>query len=301
MKIAVTGSSGLVGSALLPFLAAEGHRVTPIVRPRTRPGPGQIVWDPDAGRLDPAALEGFDGVIHLAGENIAGARWTPERKTLLRESRVKSTRLLAETLAKLEQPPRVLISASATGYYGDRGDELLTEESASGSGFAPHLCREWEDAAEAAAASGIRTVKLRFGIVLSPSGGALARMLPPFRAGLGGPLGGGRHYMSWIALDDVTAVIRHALLNEGLRGAVNAVAPQAVTNRDFTRTLARVLGRPAFLAVPPFVLRLAFGELADALLLASVRAAPARLEASGYRFLYPALDPALRHLLGRSR
>lgn len=301
MRIAVTGSSGLVGSGLLSSLAAGGHRVTRIVRPRTQPGPGQIVWDPEAGRIDPADLEGFDGVVHLAGENIAAGRWTPERKVLLRESRVKSTRLLAGTLVRLSRPPRVLVSASATGYYGDRGDELLTEASPSGSGFPPDLCRDWEGAAAIAAENGIRTVTLRLGVVLSPAGGALARMLPPFKLGLGGPVGSGRQYMSWIALDDAAGVIQHVLTNDGLRGPVNAVAPGAVSNREFTRTLGRVLGRPAFFAVPPFVLRLALGEMADALLLASVRAAPAKLEASGYRFLYPELEGALRHLLSRAR
>ncbi|HEY6290738.1 MAG TPA: TIGR01777 family oxidoreductase [Terriglobia bacterium] len=301
MRIAVTGSSGLVGSGLLPFLAAQGHSVTRVVRPGTRPGPDQVVWDPDAGRIDPAAIGGFDGVVHLAGENIAGARWTSERKTLIRGSRVKSTRLLAGTLAKLSRPPRVLISASATGYYGDRGDELLTEDSPPGAGFPPELCRDWEDAAETAAQNGIRTVILRIGVVLSPAGGALARMLPPFKAGLGGPVGSGRQYMSWIALDDVAGVIHHALVNASLVGPVNAVAPESVTNREFTRTLGRVLERPAFFAVPPFVLRLAFGEMADALLLASVRAVPAKLEASGYQFLYPELEGALRHVLGKTK
>jgi uncharacterized protein len=300
MNVLVTGSSGLIGAALLPCLSADGHQFTRLVRPKTRPGTNQLLWDPDAGRLDPAAIEGFDAIVHLAGENIASRRWTAEQKRRIRESRVKSTRLLAGTLAQLSRPPRTLVCASAVGCYGDRGDELLTEESLPGSGFLPQICREWEDAAELAAGRSIRVVKLRFGAILSVAGGALARMLPPFNAGLGGVIGSGRQYMSWIAIDDVTGVIQHGLVNETLSGPVNAVAPQPVTNREFTKTLGRVLSRPTLFAVPSFVLRLALGELAEALLLASARVVPARLQASGYTFRYPDLDGALRHLLGRT-
>jgi uncharacterized protein len=299
MKVLVTGSSGLIGAALVPCLSADGHSVTRLVRPKTLPGTNQLVWDPDAGRLDPATIDGFDAVIHLAGENIASRRWTAEQKRRIRESRVKSTRLLAGTLAQLSRPPRTLVCASAVGYYGDRGDELLTEESRPGSGFLSGICREWEDAAELAVRS-TRVVKLRFGAVLSPRGGALARMLPPFNAGLGGVIGSGRQYMSWIAIDDVTGVIQHGLTHPRLSGPVNAVAPQPVTNREFTKTLGRVLGRPTLFAVPSFVLRLALGELAEALLLASTRVVPARLQTSGYTFRYPDLDGALRHLLKKA-
>jgi uncharacterized protein len=299
MKVLVTGSSGLVGSALAPRLAAEAHQVTRLVRPKTRPAAGQVVWDPDAGRLDPASIEGFDAVVHLAGENIASRRWSGEQKRRIRDSRVKSTRLLATTLKQLSQPPRVLVCASAVGYYGDRGDELLTEESAPGSGLLPQVCREWEDAAELAGPA-IRVVKLRFGAVLSAAGGALGRMLPPFKAGLGGILGNGRQFMSWIAVDDAIGVIEHALVDESLCGPVNAVTPQPVTNRDFTKALGRALGRPTLFPVPSFVLRLAFGELAEALLLASARVVPARLQSSGYSFRYPDLPGALKHLLHKT-
>lgn len=300
MKVLVTGSSGLIGSALVPSLSADGHQVTRLVRPKTRPGTGQVVWDPDAGRLDPATIEGFDGVVHLAGENVAGKRWTAEQKKRLFESRVKSAQLLAGTLARLTCPPRTLICASAVGYYGDRGEEVLTEESSSGSDFPSSMCREWEAAADLAVSSHIRVVKLRVGAVLSAAGGALALMLPAFKAGLGGALGSGRQYLSWIAIDDAAGVIRHALSNESLSGPVNAVAPQPVTNREFTKTLGRVLGRPTFLTVPSFVLRLAVGEMAEALLLASQRVIPARLQSSGYTFRYPELEGALRHLLAKT-
>jgi uncharacterized protein len=299
MKVLVTGSSGVIGSALVPSLAAEGHQVTRLVRPKTRPSSDQVIWDPDAGRLDPATIEGFDAVVHLAGENIVSKRWTVEQKSRIRDSRLKGTRLLAGTLGQLSQPPRVLMSASAIGYYGDRGDELLTEDSQPGSDFLPRICREWEEAAELAGAS-IRVVKLRIGAVLSTSGGALARMLPPFKAGLGGVLGGGHQYMSWIAIDDVTGVIQHVLANESLSGPVNAVAPKPVTNREFTKTLGHALRRPALFPVPSFALRLAFGELADAVLLASAFVVPARLQAASYAFRYPELEGALRHLLRKA-
>ncbi|HXJ93165.1 MAG TPA: TIGR01777 family oxidoreductase [Terriglobia bacterium] len=299
MKVLVTGSSGLIGSALVPILSAEGHQVTRLVRPNTRPGPEQLVWDPAAGRLEAAGIEGFDAVAHLSGENVASRRWTAEQKKRLFESRVKSTQLLAGTLARLSHPPRTLVCASGVGYYGDRGDELLTEDSASGSNFPSRMCREWEEAAELATRN-IRVVNLRIGAVLSAAGGALALMLPPFKAGLGGTLGSGRQYMSWIAIDDVTGVIQHVLSNESVSGPVNTVAPQPVTNREFTKTLGRVLGRPTFLTVPSFVLRLAVGEMAEALLLASQRVIPARLQSSGYTFRYPELEGALRHLLGKA-
>lgn len=299
MKILVTGSSGFIGSALLPFLTHAGHNVTSLVRPGTRPGANQLIWDPAAGRLDPASIAGFDAVVNLAGENIAGGRWTPERKQRIRDSRVKSTMLLAETLAGLSRRPRALVSASAAGYYGNRGDEALTETSTPGSGFLADVCRAWEDAARPAAAAGIRVVNLRFGMVLSAKGGALVKMLPPFKAGLGGPVGNGRQYMSWIVLDDVVGVIQHALATESLSGPVNVVAPEPVTNREFTKSLGRVLGRPAFLPLPAFAVRLLFGEMGDALLLASARVQPSRLAGSGYKFLHPELEGSLRHILSK--
>lgn len=299
MKIAVSGSSGLVGSALVSFLSAGGHRVSRLVRSKPQPGSADVHWDPAAGSVDAAGLEGLDAVVHLAGENIAG-RWTPEKKARIRDSRVKGTRLLTETLARLKQAPKVLVSASAIGYYGHRGDEALREDSPSGSGFLAEVCREWEAAAQPAAQKGIRVVSLRIGVVLSPAGGALARMLPPFRLGLGGKIGSGRQYMSWIGIDDLAGVIHHAVTNESLRGAVNAVAPRPVTNQEFTKTLGRVLGRPTIFPMPAFAARLAFGEMADELLLASTRVEPARLAVSGYIFRNPDLEGALRHLLGKT-
>jgi uncharacterized protein len=299
MKILVTGSSGLIGRALASFLAAAGHQVACMVR-GNQSGAQSLVWDPDAGRIDPALLEGFDAVVHLAGENIAGARWTREQKARIRNSRVKGTRLLAETLAGLSSPPQVMVSVSAIGYYGDRGEEMLTEESPPGEGYLSEVCREWEAATQSASKKGIRVVIPRIGIVLTPAGGALARMLPPFQAGVGGVVGSGRQYMSWLALDDVVGAIHHAIVSDSLRGPVNAVAPRPVTNREFTKTLGRVLGRPTLFPAPAFALRLAFGEMADALLLASARVSSGRLESSGYKFRQPDLEAALRHLLGRT-
>lgn len=299
MKVLITGSSGLIGSALAPFLAAKGDTVIRLVRPVSRPAADQLVWDPLADRLDAALLEGFEGVVHLAGENIGTSRWTPSVKSRLRDSRVKGTRLLAETLVRLAHPPGVLVSASAIGYYGDRGDEVLTEDSPPGTGFLPETCREWEAAAQLAAAQGIRVVNLRSGMILAATGGALARMLPPFKLGVGGVVGSGRQYVSWITLDDVIAAVHHALTDERLRGAVNAVAPAAVTNREFTNVLGHVLHRPTLLPAPAFALRLALGELADALLLASSRVSPARLQATGFAFGFPDLEGALRHVLGK--
>jgi uncharacterized protein len=297
MHVAVTGSGGLIGSALVATLSAGGHRVTRLVR-GPAPGVDAIGWDPAAGVRDAASLEGLDGVVHLAGESIAAGRWTAGRKEAIRRSRVEGTQRLCETLARLARRPKVLVCASAIGYYGDRGEQGLTEQSAPGTDFLAQVCREWEAAAARAAQAGIRVVHLRFGVVLSPAGGALRKMLLPFRMGAGGRIGSGRQFWSWIALDDAVGAIHHALVTAALAGPANAVAPSPVTNAEFTRTLARVLGRPALVPLPAFAARLAFGEMADSLLLASARVIPARLQETDYRFRYPELEGALRHLLG---
>ena len=261
MKVLVSGASGLVGSALIPFLTTGGHSVTCLVRKdRAGVGDGDVAWAPAAGTIDRAGLEGFDAVVHLAGENIASGRWTPERKRRIRDSRVNGTRMLCEALAQCTQPPKVFVGASAIGYYGDRGDETLTEESKVGEGFLAEVCRDWEAAAAGLTDTGIRTALLRIGIVLSPAGGALKKMLLPFQLGLGGVIGGGTQHMSCIALDDVIGVIQHAITNDEVSGPINAVCPEAVTNREYTRTLGRVLGRPTFFPVPAFAVRLAFGR-----------------------------------------
>ena len=299
MKVAITGSSGLVGGALAPFLTTGGHEVVRLVRRPPRAN-DEVRWDPEAGVVDAAALEGVDAVVHLAGENIAGGRWTEARKARLRSSRVGPTRLLAETLAGLKRKPQVLVSASAIGYYGSRGDAWVIETDAAADDFLGRLSGEWEGAAEAARRAGIRVVHPRIGIVLSPAGGALGKMLLPFKAGLGGVLGPGTQYMSWIALDDLLGVIHHLLDRQDIEGPVNAVAPEPVTNAVFTKTLGRVLGRPTVAPAPAFALRLAFGEMADAALLGSTRVKAERLLATGYRFRFPDLEGALRHLLGRA-
>ena len=299
MHIAVTGSTGLIGSALVPFLTVGGHRVSRLVRGHAV-GLDCIRWDPAKGVRDVALLEGLDGLVHLAGENIAGGRWTAARKAAIHRSRVEGTQRLCEVLARLARPPRVLVCASAIGYYGDRGDQVLMEEAPPGNDFLALVCREWEEAAAAAAKAGIRVVNLRFGIVLSPAGGALRKMLLPFRLGAGGRIGNGRQYWSWIALDDVMGAIHHALVTGSLGGAVNAVAPSPVTNAEFTRVLGRVLRRPAITPLPAFAARILLGEMADALLLASTRVMPKRLQETDYRFRHPDLEGALRHLLGRT-
>ncbi len=299
MKVAVTGSSGLVGSALVPFLTTGGHEVVRLVRraPRT---PDEARWDPEAGTVDARSLEGADAVVHLAGESIAEGRWSEAKRARLRSSRIGPTRLLAETLAGLRRKPKVLVSASAIGYYGNRGDVVVTEQDAPADDFLGRLCVEWEQATEPAAAAGIRVVPLRIGVVLSPRGGVLGTLLPPFRMGFGGVVGPGTQYMSWIALDDLLGVIHHALDRNDLHGPVNAVAPGPVTNVAFTTTLGRTLWRPTIVPVPAFALRAAFGEMADAVLLASTRVRPERLLATGYRFRFPGLEGAFQHLLGKA-
>ena len=299
MNVLVSGSSGLIGSALVPALSADGHAVR---RLRRAPGSGADAtsWNPDDGTFAEGALDGLDAVVHLAGENIAGGRWTASRKSRIRDSRVEGTRRLCAALAALETPPRVLVAASAIGFYGDRGDALLDESAAPGIGFLPEVSRSWEAAAAPAREAGIRVVHLRIGIVLSPAGGALGQMLLPFKLGVGGVLGSGDQYMSWIALDDLVGIVRHALADESLSGPVNAVAPRAVTNREFTRTLGQVLRRPTILPAPAFALRIALGEMADALLLASTRVDPAALRGGSFEFRHPELDGALRQVLDRA-
>lgn len=297
MNVLVSGATGLIGSALIPELEAAGHRVIRLTRsPRSE---ADVRWDPEAGKVDTTRLEGVDAVVHLAGESIAEGRWTPEKKRRILESRRKGTRLLAEAIAALSTPPRVMVSASAVGYYGDRGNELLREESAPGSDFLAEVCKEWEAAADPAREAGIRVVHPRFGIVLSPKSGALGATLPIFKLGLGGKIGSGRQYWSWVALDDVVGSILHSLTNESVSGPVNVGSPDPLTNAEYTKVLGRVLNRPAIFPLPAPAARIMLGEVADALLLASQRMEPARLKESGYTFRYPQLEGALRHLLGR--
>jgi uncharacterized protein (TIGR01777 family) len=294
--VLVTGATGLVGAALVPALTTGGHSVLRLTRaPRA---PGDVGWDPASGGLERAALDGLDAVVHLAGENVAAARWTRAQRARVLESRARGTRLLAGALASLPRPPRVLVSASASGFYGDRGDAILDESAAAGRGFLADVARAWEAATLPAERAGIRVVLLRIGMVLTPAGGALAKLLPPFLAGVGGPLGSGRQWWPWIAMDDLVGAIHHALVSDVLRGPVHAVAPGTVTNAAFARTLGRVLRRPAFLPAPAFALRALLGEMADGMLLASQRMVPRRLEESGYPFRTPELEAALRHVLG---
>ncbi len=297
MNVVVSGSSGLVGSALVPFLTAGGHSVRRLVRESG--APTDVGWRPDRGEFDARPLEGIDAVVHLAGDSIADGRWNAAKKQRLRDSRVVGTRLLSRGLAGLAKKPKVLICASAIGFYGTRGDAWLDEQSSLGSGFLADVCREWEAATQAAVDAGIRVVHLRFGVILSAAGGALKKMLPPFRMGVGGRIGNGRQWMSFIALDDVIGAVAKALQEESLRGAVNVVAPTPVTNDEFTKTLGRVLGRPTLFPMPSFAARLVFGEMADELLLSSQRVAPTKLQSAGYQWGYPTLEAALRHLLGK--
>ena len=295
----MTGSSGLIGSALIPHLEGLGHSVTKVVR--STPAAGEIGWDPDAGRLDANALRGIDAVVNLAGVGIGDHRWTDEYKRQIHDSRTRSTNLVAEAIAAIEDGPRVLLSASAIGIYGDRGDEHVDETSVLGNGFLVDVCRDWEASTAAAAASGARVAHLRTGIVLTPDGGALKKMLPLFKLGLGGRFGSGRQWQSWIAIDDHVAAVAH-LLESDVAGPVNVTAPNPVDNRTFTATLASVLRRPAVVPVPrvgPAVLL--GGELADNLLYTGQRVHPGVLLADGFSFAYPDLEPALRHLLARWR
>jgi uncharacterized protein (TIGR01777 family) len=300
LRVAVTGASGLIGSSLVPFLTTGGHTALPMTRsshPTLRDR--AIPWDPYSGRVSADKLEGVDAVIHLAGANLAEGRWTSERKRELWDSRVAGTGVIARALAGLSRPPRVLLCSSGSGYYGERGDAELVESSGRGGGFLAELCEAWEAATEPARAAGIRVVTLRTGMVCSGKGGALRKLLPPFRAGLGGPVGDGSQYWSWIALDDLIYVMHRALWDDALVGPVNAVAPTPVRNRDFARTLGEALGRPARIAVPRTALRFALGrEMANEVLLTSTRVLPGALGKRGHEFRYPTLLPALRHELG---
>jgi uncharacterized protein (TIGR01777 family) len=297
MIIAVTGSSGLIGTALVDALEAEGQHVRRVVRRPSEGAKQEIRWDPAGGTIDAAHFSGIDAVVHLAGEGLAAHRWNDSVKDKIRDSRIEGTRLLCETLASLSVKPAVLVSASAVGYYGDRGDEPVDESSPAGRGFLAGVCQEWEAATYPARDADIRVVNLRIGVVLSSKGGALAQMLTPFRLGVGGVIGSGQQYISWIALDDLVCVIQFALHAAALCGPVNAVAPQPVTNRELTKTLGRVLGRPTIFPMPAAAARLAFGEMADEMLLGGARVEPHVLSTAGFEFQYPQLEPALRHAL----
>ena len=297
--IAITGASGFVGTALREHLRCLGHDVRRFVRS----GAGAkdaIAWDPSSGRIDLDAARGLDAVVHLAGENVAAGRWTKARKQAIRDSRGPATEKLCRSLAQLERPP-VLVSASATGIYGDRGDELLDERSEAGQGFLADVAQEWERATKPLAERGARVCHLRIGMVLGKDGGALKKMLPPFRLGLGGPIGNGAQWTSWVALSDLCAAIAFLLANESARGPYLCVSPKPVTNRDFTKALGRAVHRPALLPVPAFALRLMFGEMADAVLLSSQRAMPRRLLEAGFRFVHEDVDDALRAALAPQR
>lgn len=297
MKILVSGASGLVGGQLTARLAERGYELFRLTRKSDGGLANTLTWDPEAGTLSSDDLEGLDGVIHLAGEPIAAGRWNRERKARIRDSRVDGTRLLCERLAACENPPATLIAASAIGFYGDRGDEELTEESPSGTGFLADVCRDWEAATEPARNAGIRVVNVRIGLVLSTKGGALSMMLRPFKMGMGGTLGGGKPWVSWIHIDDLTGAIEFVLTKDEFSGPVNGVAPNPATNHDFTKALGSVLGRPTVVPAPTRMLRLALGEMADELLLCSTRVLPARLEEAGFEFQHPTIDGALRDLL----
>jgi uncharacterized protein (TIGR01777 family) len=299
MKILISGSSGLVGKNLSAALKTEGHSVARLVRPGGTVSPGDVAWDPMAATADTAAMEGMDAVVHLSGASIAGARWTPARKAMLRSSRIDTTRVLVDSIANLRKKPATFICASATGYYGDRGDEVMTESSSAGTDFVSLLARDWEAEAARAELSGIRSTILRFGLVLSKDGGALQRMLLPFRLGLGGRFGSGTQWMPWIALEDAIAIIRSAIADARFRGPWNLVAPNPVRNSEFTKILARVLHRPAIFPVPPFALRLALGDMAEPLLLASQRAVPARLLEAKYPFRFENLEAALHAVIAK--
>ncbi len=298
LRIAITGASGLVGQRLIPFLQGGGHEIFRLVRHKATAS-DEISWNPETGEIEPAKLEGMDAVVHLAGVSIAGGLWTERRKASIRDSRVRGTRLLATTLAGLDQPPRVLVSNSAVGYYGSRGDEVLDEQSAPGSGFLADVCREWERAADPARESGIRVVHPRFGVVFAGDGGMLPLLSKVFTTALGGKLGDGQQFMSWIAAEDLIGVLLECIGNESLEGPVNAVSPELTTNEEFTRAMGRVLRRPTIMRAPAFAMRAVAGDLANDLILTSQRVVPARLERSGFPFAFASLDATLRFELGK--
>ena len=297
MKILMSGAHGLVGKALSASLIRDGHEIVRLVRRERVVGQPEVEWHPNQGRIDAEHIEGFDCVVHLAGESIASGRWTEEKKRKIRESRVLGTTLISETISRLKHPPKTFVCASAIGYYGDRPNELVDESSAPGKGFLSDVCIEWEEATGAAASAGTRVVRTRFGIILDATGGALEKMLTPFKLGVGGRIGDGTQWMSWIAHEDVTAALRFVIDNAALEGPVNFVAPAPVTNTEFTETLGKVLSKPTVFPMPAFAARLAFGEMADALLLSSTKVDPKKLLEGGFKFKYPELRSALTHIL----
>jgi len=298
MKVLITGSSGLIGSALIESLAANGHEVIRLLRKKF--AEDSPVWDPENGVIDLADVRGIAAVVHLAGDNIAEGRWNGKKKERILNSRVIGTKLLAQFFAASDHKPQVIVSASAVGIYGDRGEELVDENSGPGNGFLADVCKEWEGATASAVDGGIRVVNVRLGVVLSTAGGALKKMLLPFRMGMGGVIGTGKQYMSWASIDDVGGMIQYVLANDSMRGPVNLVAPNAVCNREFTKTLGRVLHRPTIFPMPAFAARIAFGEMANELLLPSTRVQPKKLMDSGYKFRHPELGEAFEHLLKKA-
>ncbi len=297
-RILVAGSSGMIGTQLVAFLDTGGHEVWRLVRRVPAEGRNEIFWDPENGELDRGSIEGFDAIIHLGGEGIGDRRWNKKRKRKIKDSRVESTKLLSEAICSMDTKPECFILASAIGWYGDRGDEELDEESQIGEGFLPEVCKEWEGAASKVEESGVRTVYLRSGIVLAATGGALGKMLLPFKFGAGGPMGGGKQWMSWISLDDEIYAIHHLLMSQNSKGKYNLSAPRPVRQKLFARTLGRVLRRPAFAPLPGFVIKIIFGEMGEKLTLDSQRVLPSRLVDEGYEFLHRDLEPALRDSLG---
>ena len=295
MKIAIAGASGLIGSAFIAAVEEDGAEVTRLVR--SSPKSGEIEWHPNQDAIDPAKLEGFDTIVNLAGENVAEGRWTDDKKKRIHDSRVNGTHLISEAIAKLTHKPRVFLCASATGIYGDRPDETVTEQSDSGGGFLAGVCREWEKATELASNAGVRVVNLRFGPVLAANGGMMEKMLTPFKMGLGGKIGSGKQYISWVSIDDVVDAMKLAMKDESIRGPLNIVSPNPVTNEEFTKALGDVLSRPTMMGVPAFAARLAFGEMADEMLLTSQRVAPKKLKDAGFKFKDDELEPTLKRLL----
>ncbi len=299
MTILVSGAGGVIGSVLVPFLTTGGHRVIKLVR-RQSVSDNEIFWDPVSQKIDLKKAERIDAVIHLAGENIGNSRWTAKKKKTIIESRVKGTELLAKTISKLETKPTVFISASAIGYYGDRGETILTENDKSGNDFLSTVCSKWENATKDAVDGQIRTAFMRIGVVLTPEGGALKKLLLPFKLGAGGKTGSGRQYMSWICIDDVISSIHHVLMNDNISGPINLVSPNPVTNNAFTKILGKILMRPTFFPLPEAAINILFGEMGREILLSSTKVTPKKLLESGYKFRYPDLEKTFKHLLGKN-